>query len=191
MARPAAAAHCAAAPKDSNPAPVKLITSTPSTNAVGCRRAPPRRGSGTLRSAASRSPAPPEGPTPGRDTAEEDDDTGTAPADDDWLDTVIISGAVPAPTEHRKHGGSPTLQSHRSQRPQSSDVTEPWGGVHREYRGHGYGKAITIAAAAALQELGSSSAIVCTPSANIGAVATYKSADFQQLPERRDRYRDA
>jgi len=70
-------------------------------------------------------------------------------------------------------------------------VTEPWGGVHREYRGHGYGKAITIAAAAALQELGSSSAIVCTPSANIGAVATYKSADFQQLPERRDRYRDA
>jgi ribosomal protein S18 acetylase RimI-like enzyme len=64
-------------------------------------------------------------------------------------------------------------------------------GVHREHRGHGYGKAITVAAAAALQELGSSSAIVCTPSFNVGAVATYKSAGFQQLPEVRDRYRDA
>jgi ribosomal protein S18 acetylase RimI-like enzyme len=63
--------------------------------------------------------------------------------------------------------------------------------VHRDHRGHGYGKAITVAAAAALQELGSSSAIVCTPSFNVGAVATYKSAGFQQLPEVRDRYRDA
>jgi len=63
-------------------------------------------------------------------------------------------------------------------------------GVHREHRGHGYGKAITIAAAAALQELGSSSAIVCTQSSNVAAVATYESAGFQQLPQRRDRYRD-
>ncbi|MDQ6687297.1 MAG: GNAT family N-acetyltransferase [Actinomycetota bacterium] len=69
-------------------------------------------------------------------------------------------------------------------------LLEPMG-VHREHRGHGYGKAITVAAAAALQELGSSSAIVCTPSSNVGAVGTYKSAGFQQLPERRDRYRDA
>jgi ribosomal protein S18 acetylase RimI-like enzyme len=53
------------------------------------------------------------------------------------------------------------------------------------------GQAITVAAAVALQELGSSSAIVCTPSFNVGAVATYKSAGFQQLPEVRDRYRDA
>jgi len=74
--------------------------------------------------------------------------------------------------------------------PGKPGLLEPMG-VHREHRGHGYGKAITIAAAAALQELGSSSAIVCTPSANVGAVATYKSAGFQQLPERRDRYRDA
>ncbi|WP_033322847.1 GNAT family N-acetyltransferase [Streptomyces yerevanensis] len=69
-------------------------------------------------------------------------------------------------------------------------LLEPMG-VHREHRGHGYGEAITVAAAAALQELGSSSAIVCTPSSNVGAVATYKSAGFQQLPEIRDQYRDA
>ncbi len=69
-------------------------------------------------------------------------------------------------------------------------LLEPMG-VHREHRGHGYGTAITLAAAAALRELGSSSAIVCTPSSNVGAVATYKSAGFQQLPEVRDRRRDA
>ncbi|MER5323027.1 GNAT family N-acetyltransferase [Streptosporangium roseum] len=69
-------------------------------------------------------------------------------------------------------------------------LLEPMG-VHREHRGHGYGRAITVAAAAALQELGSSSAIVCTPSSNAGAVATYTSAGFQPLPEIRDRYRDA
>jgi ribosomal protein S18 acetylase RimI-like enzyme len=63
-------------------------------------------------------------------------------------------------------------------------------GVHREHRGHGYGLAITVAAAAALQELGSSSAMVCTPSSNPGAVATYKSTGFQPLPEVRDRRRD-
>ena len=68
-------------------------------------------------------------------------------------------------------------------------LLEPMG-VHREHRGRGYGKAITVAAAAALQELGSSSAIVCTPSSNVGAVATYESAGFQRLPEVRDRYRE-
>jgi ribosomal protein S18 acetylase RimI-like enzyme len=74
--------------------------------------------------------------------------------------------------------------------PGTPGLLEPMG-VPREHRGHGYGKAITVAAAAALQELGSSSAIVCTPSSNAGAVATYKSAGFQQLPEIRDRCRDA
>ena len=67
-------------------------------------------------------------------------------------------------------------------------LLEPMG-VHRDHRGHGYGNAITVAAAGALQDLGSSSAIVCTPSVNVGAVATYKSAGFQQLAEIRDRYR--
>src|SRR3954469_25405848 len=55
--------------------------------------------------------------------------------------------------------------------PAKPGLLEPMG-VHREHRGHGYGKAITVAAAAALEELGSSSAIVCTPSSNVGAVAT-------------------
>ena len=74
--------------------------------------------------------------------------------------------------------------------PGKPGLLEPMG-VHREHRGHGFGKAITVAAAAALQGLGSSSAIVCTPSSNVGAVATYKSAGFQECPEIRDRYRDA
>ncbi len=74
--------------------------------------------------------------------------------------------------------------------PGKPGLLEPMG-VHREHRGHGYGKAITVAAAAALQQLGSSSAMVCAPSFNVGAVATYKSAGFQPLPERRDQYRDA
>ncbi len=69
-------------------------------------------------------------------------------------------------------------------------LLEPMG-VHREHRGRGYGTAITLAAAAALQELGSSSAIVCTASANVAAVATYESAGFQQLLEVRDLRRSA
>jgi ribosomal protein S18 acetylase RimI-like enzyme len=64
-------------------------------------------------------------------------------------------------------------------------------GVHREFRGHGHGTAITVAAAAALRELGSSSAIVCTPSSNVAAVATYRSAGFRQRPDLRDLRRGA
>jgi ribosomal protein S18 acetylase RimI-like enzyme len=56
-------------------------------------------------------------------------------------------------------------------------------GVHRDHRGHGYGRAITVAAAAALQEMGASSATVCTPSSNVAGVATYVSAGFQKLPD--------
>jgi hypothetical protein len=40
-----------------------------------------------------------------------------------------------------------------------------------------------MAAAAALQQLGSSSATVCTPSSNVGGVAAYVSAGFETLPE--------
>ena len=69
-------------------------------------------------------------------------------------------------------------------------LIEPMG-VHREHRGHGYGTAINVAAAAALRELGSSSAIVCTPSANVGGVAAYKSAGFETRAEVCDKYRDA
>jgi len=56
-------------------------------------------------------------------------------------------------------------------------------GVHRDHRGHGYGKAISLAAAAALRDMGASSATVCTPSSNVGAVATYASAGFRRLPD--------
>lgn len=69
-------------------------------------------------------------------------------------------------------------------------LLEPMG-VHRDHRGHGHGTAITVAAAAALRELGSCSALVCTPSRNVGAVATYVSAGFRKLPEVRDKTRDA
>jgi hypothetical protein len=41
-----------------------------------------------------------------------------------------------------------------------------------------------------LRELGSSSALVATPSSNVGAVATYQAAGFDPLPETRDLVRD-
>jgi ribosomal protein S18 acetylase RimI-like enzyme len=68
-------------------------------------------------------------------------------------------------------------------------LLEPMG-VHRDHRGRGFGTAITVAAAAALRALGSSSAIVNTPSSNVGAVATYRSAGFQAGAESRDQRRD-
>jgi ribosomal protein S18 acetylase RimI-like enzyme len=64
-------------------------------------------------------------------------------------------------------------------------------GVHREHRGRGFGRAISVAAAAALRALGSSSATVCTPSSNAGAVATYRSAGFRRFPDVRDLHRSA
>jgi len=74
--------------------------------------------------------------------------------------------------------------------PGKPGLIEPLG-VHAAHRGRGYATAICVAAAGNLKELGSSSALVCTPSALSSAVATYKSAGFQQLPERLDRSRDA
>ncbi len=62
-------------------------------------------------------------------------------------------------------------------------------GVDHNYRGKGYGTAITLAAAAALREMGSSSATVCTDSSNVGAVSTYKSAGFEELPGVEDLHR--
>lgn len=56
-------------------------------------------------------------------------------------------------------------------------------GVHRDHRGHRHGTAISLAAAAALREMGASSATVCTPSSNVGAVATYVSAGYRTLPD--------
>lgn len=56
-------------------------------------------------------------------------------------------------------------------------LIEPMG-VHRDHRGHGYGVAITIAGAAALKDMGASSAVVATNTSNIGALATYAAAGF-------------
>ncbi|MDE9364753.1 GNAT family N-acetyltransferase [Luteipulveratus sp. YIM 133132] len=64
-------------------------------------------------------------------------------------------------------------------------------GAHRDFRGHGHGRAITLAAAAALQDMGSSSVIVCTPSTNVGGVAAYVSAGFERLPDVTDFRRPA
>lgn len=64
-------------------------------------------------------------------------------------------------------------------------LIEPMG-VHRDHRGRGFGTAITVAAAAALRGMGSSSAVVCTPSANAGGIATYVAAGFEPAPEVRD-----
>jgi ribosomal protein S18 acetylase RimI-like enzyme len=68
-------------------------------------------------------------------------------------------------------------------------LLEPMG-VHRDHRRQGHGRRITIAAAAALRELECSSALVCTPSSNHAAVATYSSAGFERLADRRDRCRN-
>lgn len=69
-------------------------------------------------------------------------------------------------------------------------LLEPMG-VHRDHRGHGYGRAITIAAASALRDMGSSCATVCTASSNVAAVATYASAGFTALPDAHDLHRSA
>lgn len=74
--------------------------------------------------------------------------------------------------------------------PGRAGLIEPMG-VDPAHRGTGYGRAITVAGAAALREMGASTAIVATPSANTGAVATYRSAGFAALPEVEDFVRAA
>ncbi|MYS20822.1 Acetyltransferase (GNAT) family protein [Streptomyces sp. DvalAA-14] len=74
--------------------------------------------------------------------------------------------------------------------PGKPGLVEPMG-VHEDFRGHGYGRAVTVAGAAALREMGSSSVRVCTPSSNAGGIATYKAAGFEARPEVRDRIRTA
>ena len=69
-------------------------------------------------------------------------------------------------------------------------LVEPLG-VHVDHRRRGYGAAICVAGAAELRELGSSSALVCTPTSLHSAVTTYESAGFTKGPERLDRTRGA
>jgi GNAT superfamily N-acetyltransferase len=64
-------------------------------------------------------------------------------------------------------------------------LLEPMG-VHRDHRGRGYGRAICQAAAAALRDLGSSSATVATASANVAGVTTYAAAGYRTTGEVRD-----
>lgn len=72
--------------------------------------------------------------------------------------------------------------------PGAYGLIEPLG-AHPDHRGRGLGRAITLSAASALQQLGSTVAVVVTPLSNPGAVATYKSAGFTSVGERRDRQR--
>lgn len=72
--------------------------------------------------------------------------------------------------------------------PGKPGLVEPMG-VHADHRGRGFGRAITVAGAAALREMGSSSVRVCTPSSNVGGVATYKAAGFVARPRIADRIR--
>lgn len=69
--------------------------------------------------------------------------------------------------------------------PGKPGLLEPMG-VHADHRGRGYGVAISVAAAAALRELGASSALVSTPSSNAAAVAAYRAAGYVPSPERLD-----
>ncbi|MBW5422123.1 GNAT family N-acetyltransferase [Streptomyces sp. BG9H] len=69
--------------------------------------------------------------------------------------------------------------------PGKPGLLEPMG-VHAGHRGRGYGTAISVAAAAALGELGASGALVSTPSANAAAVAAYRAAGYVPSSERLD-----
>lgn len=69
-------------------------------------------------------------------------------------------------------------------------LIEPMG-VQHDHRGHGYGTAICMAAAAELQRMGASNIVVCTPSTNVGGIATYRAAGFQQFGSSRDLRRPA
>ncbi|HZX09145.1 GNAT family N-acetyltransferase [Kribbella sp.] len=64
-------------------------------------------------------------------------------------------------------------------------------GVHNLHRGRGYGTAMVLACARALQELGSSSIYTVTPATNVGAIATYQAAGLEPLAEIRAQYREA
>jgi len=83
------------------------------------------------------------------------------------------------------HGEAVAVAGVWSAGPGRPGLLEPIG-VHAGHRGRGHGRAITLAAAAALREMGSSSATVCTPSANVAALAAYASAGFEPMPEARD-----
>lgn len=61
-------------------------------------------------------------------------------------------------------------------------LIEPMG-VHAEHRGRGHGRSICLAGAARLRRMGASSALVCTPRTQAGAVETYVASGFTAGPE--------
>lgn len=76
-----------------------------------------------------------------------------------------------------RHDNAVAVTTVWSAGPGRPGLVEPMG-VHRNHRGHGYGVAISVAAASALHRMGASSAIVCTESSNAGAVSSYLAAGF-------------
>lgn len=68
-------------------------------------------------------------------------------------------------------------------------VLEPMG-VHPDHRGRGHGRAMNVAGASVLQEMGASAATVCTPGSNPGGVAAYNAAGYATQYERFDRRRE-
>lgn len=59
-------------------------------------------------------------------------------------------------------------------------------GAHAAHRGHGHGRAVALAAAWHLRDLGASSATVGTPSSNAAAVAAYIAAGLEDRGETTD-----
>ncbi|TCC05253.1 GNAT family N-acetyltransferase [Kribbella soli] len=64
-------------------------------------------------------------------------------------------------------------------------------GVHRLHRGRGYGTAMVLGCARALQEMGASSVYTVTPVTNVGAVETYRAAGLEPQDEIRSQFREA
>jgi ribosomal protein S18 acetylase RimI-like enzyme len=83
------------------------------------------------------------------------------------------------------HGVAVATVTAWSAGPDKPALLEPLG-VHAEHRRRGYGAAICVAAAVHLQDLGSSSVLVCTPTSLQSAVSTYEAAGYTRLPERLD-----
>lgn len=84
--------------------------------------------------------------------------------------------------EQGQHVAVATVWSAGQGRP---GLIEPMG-VHRDHHGHGYGTAITVAGARALQLAGASSAVVAAEDSNPAVLATYRAAGFRSLGTVRD-----
>lgn len=119
---------------------------------------------------------------------------------DQWLEVVRAAFGSAAPPADRWPNLAGSLMSHPqrgrcligyddqdhavaavavwSSGPGRPGLLEPMG-VHDRHRGRGHGRGITLAAAAELRSMGSSSAVVATPALLTAAVATYVAAGFR------------